>query len=214
MELDLWLSADGVPVVCHDPGLLRTTGVDLRITDTAWKDIRSLDASAGMEGWMGVRVPRFEEVLDLAGGRAILNVHIKDPGPDGALVALVARELRVRGLGKWAYIAGDRDVLMSAGRLCPEIPRACLAAQDRPSEQVEVALKTGCERVQFGRSAGDEAMDQARTAGLRCNLFYSDDPEEARTYLTRGIDVILTNYPHRMLHLGVDSQYTPRTANE
>ena len=30
-------------------------------------------------------------------------------------------------------------------------------------------------------------------AGLRCNVFYADDPEEAKRYLDMGIDTILTN---------------------
>lgn len=40
----------------------------------------------------------------------------------------------------------------------------------------------------------DQAMvDKANAHGIRCNVFYADDPEEANRYLDMGIDTILTN---------------------
>ena len=34
---------------------------------------------------------------------------------------------------------------------------------------------------------------KAHEHGIRCNVFYADDPEEAKQYLDMGIDTILTN---------------------
>ena len=40
----------------------------------------------------------------------------------------------------------------------------------------------------------DQAMiDKAHAHGIKCNVFWSDDPDEARTFLDMGIDCILTN---------------------
>ena len=36
-------------------------------------------------------------------------------------------------------------------------------------------------------------VDKAHAHGIRCNVFYADDPEEANRYLDMGIDTILTN---------------------
>jgi glycerophosphoryl diester phosphodiesterase/predicted amidohydrolase len=199
IELDLWLSSDGAPVVCHDGDLFRTTGRRARISELPWEEIRRLDASEGRDaGWRGARVPRLEEVLDLAGARVGLNIHLKEPGPEGRLVALVARLLRERGLEETAYIAGEESVLEAAAGLCPGIARACLAQQANPEEQVRVAGRYSCARVQFGRSATDAALAQARERGLVRNLFYADEPGEARAWVRRGIDVVLTNCAHRV----------------
>ena len=35
--------------------------------------------------------------------------------------------------------------------------------------------------------------DRAKSAGLRVNVFWSDDPEEAKRFLDMGVDTILTN---------------------
>ena len=40
----------------------------------------------------------------------------------------------------------------------------------------------------------DQALiDRARAAGLRLNVFWSDDPAEARLFFDMGVDTILTN---------------------
>ena len=36
-------------------------------------------------------------------------------------------------------------------------------------------------------------LDRAKAAGLRVNMFFSDDPDEAEKFLGMGIDTILTN---------------------
>ena len=80
MELDLWPSKDGHLMVCHDPDVYRTCGVKRLIRDMTTKELRALDAGS----WFGpafrdARLPLFEEVLELCGGKALLNVHIKSP---------------------------------------------------------------------------------------------------------------------------------------
>ena len=36
-------------------------------------------------------------------------------------------------------------------------------------------------------------IDRAHAAGLRVNVFWSDDPAEAKKFLDMGVDTILTN---------------------
>lgn len=206
IELDLWPSRDGVPVVCHDPRVDRTTDGQGRIADLTWAEISALDAGGWFGSkWRGVRMPRFEQVLDLIDGRAMLNIHIKDAGSDGCLVRLVCDLVRRRGRADMAYIAGDAVAVLEAAReYAPEIPRACLLYQDDPSRQVEAAMQFACQRVQFTRRVTPSEVRLARQAGLVCNLFWSDDPADAQAYVRMGIDVILTNAPHVLLSGGWD----------
>lgn len=202
IELDLWLSADGVPVVCHDPRVDRTTDGAGIVTELDWAQIRRFDAGCRLdERWRGVRLPRFEEVLDLVAGRAMLNIHIKAPGPDGQLVRLVADLLRQRGMARLGYIAGAEEVLAVARDCAPEISRNCLDRQNDPPRQIEVALRYQCQRLQFYRNVTPEHCQAAAEAGLVRNLFWSDELADAQAYVARGIDVILTNEAHRLLPL-------------
>ena len=44
IETDVQITADGVPVLSHDPSLLKITGRDLVITETAYRDVAALPA--------------------------------------------------------------------------------------------------------------------------------------------------------------------------
>ena len=202
IEFDLWLSRDGVPVVCHDRTVDRTTDGEGEIGALDWSDIQRLDAGAYLgELWCGVRVPRLEEVLDLVGKKVVLNIHIKDQGPDGMLVKMVCDEIEKRGLVGQAYIAGDAPVLEDARRIAPDVARCCLGGQHDPEQQVDLAIEYGCERVQFRREVSDEAIKRAKDHGLVCNLFWSDEVGDAREYVRRGIEVVLTNRGNLLLDI-------------
>lgn len=238
IEFDLWMSKDDIPVVCHDPDVERTTNGKGMIAEMTWAEISQLDAGikcgeawreyssdnakwsldAGIkcgEAWRGVRMPRFEEVIELTDGRIGLNIHIKETGPEGRLVKLVGDILREQALIHLAYIAGDAgSVLQTAMELFPEIPRACLISQDGSMRQIELAKKYACRYVQFGRGVHENEIRCAHEKSLICNLFWSDEPEDARNYVRQGIDIILTNCPHQLIAAGFPTIHTNTMENK
>ncbi len=201
IELDLWMSRDGVAVVCHDPDLARTTDGSGRIDEMDWSQIRRVDAGIKCgEAWRGIRVPRFEEVLELVVGRAVLNIHLKHAGPANRLVHDVCDLIRDRGLMRLAYLAcGSESDLSAAADIAPEIERCCIVHSADLHGMVSCAVQYGCRRIQFGRSVLPEHIQAAREAGLLCNLFWSDAVDDAREYTQQGIDVILTNCAHQLV---------------
>jgi glycerophosphoryl diester phosphodiesterase len=68
IETDVQITTDGVPVLSHDPSLLKITGQDHLITATAYPAIR--DLPAGEPGRFGerfndLRITRLDEFVDL-----------------------------------------------------------------------------------------------------------------------------------------------------
>ena len=49
-----------------------------------------------------------------------------------------------------------------------------------------------------GITALQAMIDKAHENGILCNVFWSDDPEEAQRFLDMGIDTILTNDYNRI----------------
>lgn len=242
IELDLWEDKDGELIVCHDPKLLRTTGVDAAVSDLTTEEIANLDAGSWFNPlFAGVRMPRFSDVLELAAQKTILNIHIKSllrNKPNSPEMKERSRDLNIRhtshavlmpplqeGVEKvlpevenrpvvpysektfarilseldrfncreWAYITGEKDVLETARKMAPDIPRCCLEGHMNYSI-VEHALEYGCTRVQFCKGLTTQKMiDRAKENGLICNLFWADTAEEAKAYLDIGIDCVLTN---------------------
>ena len=63
-----------------------------------------------------------------------------------------------------------------------------------PWQIVERAIKYGCQKVQlFKPYFNQEMIDKAHSNGIICNVFWSDDANEAKKFLDMGIDTILTN---------------------
>ena len=81
-------------------------------------------------------------------------------------------------------------------RLAPDIPRCMGNARHdlgRP-DIVDRATQHKCQMVQLFKPYFDQStIDRAHAAGLRVNVFWSDDPAEAKEFLDMGIDTILTN---------------------
>jgi len=216
IEFDLWTSRDGVPVVCHDAAVDRTTDGTGNIADLDWEDLRGLDAGVYRgDAWRGIRLPRVEQVLDLTDGRIGLNIHVKDPGPDGKTLRYVCDLIVEQDLIDIAYLALDKErALQIAIEYAPEIPRACLVRQKDQSVSIDVAARYACQRIQFGRRVTEERIARAHELGLICNLFWSDDPQDGFAYVHKGIDVVLSNCAHQMIAGGfasLDKNYETQT---
>ena len=243
IEFDLWPTADGQLVVCHDPSVDRTTDGTGTICSMTAEQIRKLDAGKKFNPeFSGVKLPLFEEVLTQFAGKAVMNIHIKSlgkPFPGNEVMAERGRQLMevytenrpmtmplvepepivlqdleqalcapydeatfrkiLDLIDKYdcrdtVYITGEKDVLETAYKLAPEIKRCCLEGHMNYSI-VENALKYKCSRVQFCKLfLTKEMIQKAHDNGIICNLFWSDDAEEAEAFFDMGIDVILTNH--------------------
>ncbi|MBQ8250068.1 MAG: glycerophosphodiester phosphodiesterase [Clostridia bacterium] len=63
-----------------------------------------------------------------------------------------------------------------------------------PMSIVDRAIALGAKKVQLFKPYFNQAtVDKAHEHGIRCNVFWADDPSEAKEYLNMGIDTILTN---------------------
>ena len=63
-----------------------------------------------------------------------------------------------------------------------------------PMSIVDRAIELGAYKVQLFKPYFNQAtVDKAHAHGILCNVFYADDPDEAKSYLDMGIDTILTN---------------------
>ncbi len=92
IELDVQMTKDGVVVVSHDPTLQRCTGVNRRICDMTFEEVRALDAGSFFDAkFAGTKIPTLQEVIDLCKGKIKLNIEIKNNAATPTLEAEVAR---------------------------------------------------------------------------------------------------------------------------
>jgi len=203
IELDVWPTKDGRILVCHDETVDRVSDGQGRIMDLTWEEIRQMDAGKKFgEAYTGLRFPLLDEVFAKFSRQVIVNLHIKSPTQSESydeevfqkILDLICRY----DMQQHVYIAGEEDVLRTACKLAPELPRAALDGK-LDMQLVHLARKYGCRKLQFVRGYYNQAMiDEAKKSGIRCNLFWSDDPAEVPNLIESGIDTILTNDYLRM----------------
>lgn len=199
IEFDLWQSRDGVPVVMHDPTLERVSDGSGNIMEKTLAELKKLDFGRRFNpAFAGLRIASFEEVLRQFPRQAVFNIHIKSSGTDRidtGFLKRIAGLIRDYDCMDHVYFCARADVMEAALDVVPEIPR-CMAAGPDPSKMdvVEKAVRYQCAKLQFMKPYLNRAMiDQAHEHGIRCNVFWSDDPEEAAGFLRDGVDTVLSN---------------------
>ncbi len=125
IELDVHLTADGVPVVIHNARVETTTSGTGRVSELPLAYLKSLDAGACFgPGWAGERVPTLEEVLLAYGHRLLINIELKpqprhQAGLERAVMALVVgMKLQERVL----VSSFKPYALHQARSIAPEVP--------------------------------------------------------------------------------------------
>ena len=69
-----------------------------------------------------------------------------------------------------------------------------MSAEPDPWKIVDRAIEWDCCKVQlFKPYFNQEMIDKAHDHGILCNVYWSDDPVEARQFFEMGIDTVLTN---------------------
>jgi len=198
IEFDVWESADGKLVTSHDPDLARIalhqTGI---VRNLKYEEIMQADIGSKVSPLLkGLRIASLDEVLALNANRAVINMHIKSPNPDGGYDRAVFRKIIEtidrHGSRNHVYISGARDVLQTALEEAPDITRNCLERRESP-DIVENAIKYKCKKLQFLFNISKESIDKAHQNGIICNYCNTEDPEEAERLFEMGIDTVLTN---------------------
>jgi glycerophosphoryl diester phosphodiesterase len=201
VEIDVRLTADGVPVCHHDPGMRRTAGDARHVVSIACADLPSVE---------GHPVPRLTELLDLVGDRRRVVVELKTPHwPGGAstgTVEAVASVLRRHRLDNVVVSSFDRPRLLQMRHSGVGVRTALLG---RPGVPMGVVLRRTVQdghqevhphvvsllgRLDLVRSAAQQGIavtgwtvnrpqDLTRLADAGVHSAICDDPSGARRAL-------------------------------
>jgi glycerophosphoryl diester phosphodiesterase len=198
LETDVRATADGVPIVFHDPVLERVTDSTGRIDQLSWSQVS--------RARIGGREPilRLEELLG-AFPDVRFNLDIKAAG----VLAPLVRTIRRMRVADRICLASFSDARIAAARrlLGPSVctalgPRGVAAlrlASYRPRAAGLVRIQAGCAQVPLqlgGRALVDERFVAAAHArDLQVHVWTVDTPEEAARLLDLGVDGIMTDRP-------------------
>ena len=196
VEIDVQLSADGVPVLLHDDLLDRTTNGSGRVLETSFADLRSLDAG------QGERIPTLREALELIDGRMLFVIELKvSPGDDApALCDAVLEEVERADALPWVWFwSFDSDTVIKLAELAPRgrrIAHNCLT----PTPDIwQIAAEhriDGISTHAMGLNA--ETVAACRAHDMAAFVWTVNEPVDIQRCVDLGATGIVGDYPERI----------------
>jgi len=205
IELDVHLSRDGEIVVIHDETLERTTNGKGMVADQTLQELKRLVAGSSFgPAFAGEKIPTLKEVLDLAKGRVLVNIEIKNPTHQRYSITELAektlREVEKAGMiDKIIFSSFNPASLEWIGKKEPRAQTAFLfhrpwnSLRDIPGSQEYSVLNL--RNIHLTR----EKVAELKKAGKRVNVYTVNPEEEIRKFVDWGVDGIITNYPDRLI---------------
>jgi len=207
IEFDVLVTADGVPVVCHDDDLRRVSGSLARISQVTSSELAEVDVSRTAIGWGSpVRVPLLSDVLTAFAGRAHLFVELK-----AVLDSVVGfRSSLLSAEASWPLLRGLEGITVSSFDSAGtsyihevsegKIPIAhSVGALLGSTAYIEVAKSIGARQLHMDKALlGPSTMDAVNESGLEVIAFTVNDPAEAGSLQSLGVHGVFTDEPGPM----------------
>lgn len=210
IELDVHLSADGIPVVIHDSTLERTTDASGPVTSLTADALARIDAGYRFQPdrqfpfrGQGIGVPTLREVLARHPDTRVIIEMKMDIAELGEAVAgdvrraSAAERVCVAGYGSRSAAAARRALPEMAFSACQDEVKLALyrtwafwPVRDTQYGGYQVPETVGRLRV-----ASPRFVRYAHAAGLRVHIWTVDEAAVAARLLSWGVDGLITNRP-------------------
>lgn len=217
VEIDVQLTADGVPFLFHDATGSRTTDIAEVYPERAgdpivgftWEELRQLDAGSYFAPrFAGERIPHLNTAArTLAGSSAVVNIEIKSPEDSPGVEAVLAQELatnsawqRLVDRGQVVVSSFDEQSLTAFHELAPDIP--VLQVGTIPDDETLERWAGFADGVVTNYRTLDPAdVDRVRAHGLDIGLYTLNSVEAVEGAADLCVDQVITDFPSQMMRL-------------
>ena len=216
IEMDVRLSADGVPVVIHDARLERTTGGKGRVDALSSRELRRLDAGSWFNEryparargrFRGLKVPLLVEALTLVKSRGCTAyVELKrERDADAGFEEKVLKAIHTAGAaGNVVVISFQPEIVARMRELYDGIALGLDCTRALPA--IRRAQEAGARVVlPLGALVSSQFVRRAHEQGLQVAPWGAETPRAWRRLLACGVDALITNRPAALRRL-IDSE--------
>lgn len=196
VELDVWLSKDGYPVIIHDDTVDGTTNGQGNIQEKTLAEIKALDAGSYFDArFAGTQVPTLDEVFEAVGKQLIINVEIKSNEVRRDGIERVVSDCIIRhNMQRRVIISSfDARVLKTFREIMPEVPIGYLYAPNYTFFPEIMDTLTHEARHPHESVLTEDYVKGLR--GYRINTWTVNEPTRVKELITLGIDAIITDKP-------------------
>ena len=193
-ELDVQMTKDGEIIVLHDSSLKRTTGLNKRVWEVTYDEIKDLDnGSFFSKEYAGTTIPTLDEVLKLCKDKLYLNIEIKRTGHDDGITQKVVDIIADNDFFDECDITSQNyHTLEEVREINPDVLTAYTSIIGIGDIQNLEAADIISIQETF---ATYENINNLHTAGKRVFVWTVNESSTMQKLISLNVDAILTNNP-------------------
>lgn len=212
-EIDVQLSADGVPFLFHDDAPARTTNVEEvfperandPITSFTWAELQQLDAGSYFgPKFAGERIPHLDDAARIGTNTTGVFIEIKSPKNSPGVEQVVADELasnpdwqKLVAADKVKVLGFDEASNRVFSELAPEIPLQQLSGTIPDPATLESWDEFADSVGTNYRNLTAEQAASVKAAGMLIGVYTVNSPEAVQHSIDLGVDVVTTDFPEQ-----------------
>lgn len=194
-EIDVRETADGVMVLLHDSTLTRTTGLDMRVADTTYEEISTLDAGSWFNRiYSGTRIPTFIDVLDYCKQENIkLNIDLKYNTKTPNLATDVVNAIELYDMENNCIISSTSTrILLEVNALNPNITTGKIISDNYTNTFNETYVDF---YSLYSSIVTKSKVDMIHANGKAVHVWTVNTPLELTRCQRLGVDNVITDMP-------------------
>lgn len=206
VEVDIHLSKDKRIIVIHDYDTKRVAGVDKKVNEQTFEELRKLEAGSWKAAkWAGEKLPSLEEVIATVPPGKKLVIEIKSGVDTVEVLENTIRDSPKRG--QFVVIAFSFDVAREAKKRLSDLPVYWLWGFSE-REKKEYGNPSLDDLIAKAKGAGLDGLDlncrgpltkefvaDVERAAMEVIVYTVDDPLAAEKLVEMGVAGITTNRP-------------------
>ena len=203
IELDVRLTRDKIPVVFHYYYLGETTSLQGPIFNYHYEDLLQAEYTWALNDFDSLKIPTLVEVLETVGGNIGLEIEIKGPEPESAIIIGDVLQKFKNLWGTIEITSYETTLLLKIREQCPGITTDLLYPRTEPWMNLDVVAY---QAANLGRLAqvravhlhpsqlSNEVVKYVRRAGFEIHAWDVNDEQSLQKIMEYNIPRICTDY--------------------
>jgi glycerophosphoryl diester phosphodiesterase len=200
-EIDVQMSEDGVVIVYHDR-TLKKLGNTTAINKLQYNEIIHADAGQWFDNeFTGERIPRLEEIMEIAMNKIKLNIELKMYDPVSLLPDAVVRLIEINGFVNNCIVTSfDENAIRRIKKLNPNIKTGLIVKSHRQINKQFLNSDINIISVK-SHIVNSNLMKKTAKHNKEVHVWTVNDEKEMKRMLKAGVASIITDYPEKLIQL-------------
>lgn len=194
IETDIRLTKDGEIVIFHDETLKRLAGMEAKVSDFDFAEVREISLKGRFDHIEASRIPTLSEYLKICKHYRKKCVIEFKGGFDEAKIDKALRIIKDHEMfDQTTIISFNLDYLLYIRKIEPDLPIQYLTGENLDEEKLRTCIENRFDLDLQYQTVTKELVDIMHQNDLKVNCWTVDDPTVAQELTVLGVDYITSN---------------------